>query len=131
MGEIHERLPLFVHFYGRNPRAYTMVRPPVWEKSTSVYHGLPTCMGEIHERISWFVRMYGRYHGLSICTGEIHELKSSWIISTYRRKKWYNYVFTLMRYTQYTYCDFQQCGILTCVYSDEPVQPPFKLRNSK
>ena len=27
--------------------------------------------------------------------------------------------------------DFQQRGILTCVDSDEPVQPPFKLRNSK
>ena len=27
--------------------------------------------------------------------------------------------------------DFQQCSILTCVDSDEPVQPPFKLRNSK
>ena len=26
-------------------------------------------------------------------------------------------------------CDFQQCGILTNVDSDEPVQPPFKLRN--
>ena len=26
---------------------------------------------------------------------------------------------------------FQQCGILTSVDSDEPVQPPFKLRNSK
>ena len=28
-------------------------------------------------------------------------------------------------------CDFQQCGILTSVDSDKPVQPPFKLRNSK
>ena len=28
-------------------------------------------------------------------------------------------------------CDFQQCGILASVNSDEPVQPPFKLRNSK
>ena len=28
-------------------------------------------------------------------------------------------------------CDFQQCGILTSVDLDEPVQPPFKLRNSK
>ena len=28
-------------------------------------------------------------------------------------------------------CDFQQCGILTSVVSLEPVQPPFKLRNSK
>ena len=28
-------------------------------------------------------------------------------------------------------CDFQQCGILTGVDSDEPVQPPFKDRNSK
>ena len=27
--------------------------------------------------------------------------------------------------------DFQQCGILTCVDSDEHLQPPFKLRNSK
>ena len=28
-------------------------------------------------------------------------------------------------------CDFHQCGILTSVDSDEPVQPPFKLGNSK
>ena len=28
-------------------------------------------------------------------------------------------------------CDFQQCGIFTSVDSDEAVQPPFKLRNSK
>ena len=28
-------------------------------------------------------------------------------------------------------CDYQQCGILTSVDSDEPLQPPFKLRNSK
>ena len=28
-------------------------------------------------------------------------------------------------------CDFQQCGILTSVHSDEPVQTPVKLRNSK
>ena len=27
--------------------------------------------------------------------------------------------------------DFQQCGILTSVDSDQPVQPPFRLRNSK
>ena len=29
------------------------------------------------------------------------------------------------------YCDFQQCVILTSVDLDKPVQPPFKLRNSK
>ena len=28
-------------------------------------------------------------------------------------------------------CDFQQCGILTSVDSGQPVQPPFKLTNSK
>ena len=28
-------------------------------------------------------------------------------------------------------CDYQQCGILTSVDSDEPVQSPFKLRNNK
>ena len=27
--------------------------------------------------------------------------------------------------------DFQQCGILTSIDSDAPVQLPFKLRNSK
>ena len=27
--------------------------------------------------------------------------------------------------------NFKQCGILTSVDSDEPVQPPLKLRNSK
>ena len=27
--------------------------------------------------------------------------------------------------------DFQQCGILTSVDLDEPVQPPFYLRNTK
>ena len=27
-------------------------------------------------------------------------------------------------------CDFQQCGILTFIDSDEPVQPPVKLRDS-
>ena len=28
-------------------------------------------------------------------------------------------------------CDFQQRGILSSVDTDEPVQPPFKLRSSK
>ena len=28
-------------------------------------------------------------------------------------------------------CDFQQCGILTSVDSDEPIQPACKLRNSE
>ena len=32
---------------------------------------------------------------------------------------------------QHPKCDFKQCGILTSEDSNEPVQPPFKLRNSK
>ena len=28
-------------------------------------------------------------------------------------------------------CDFQQCGILSSVDSDKPLQPPIKLRGSK
>ena len=28
-------------------------------------------------------------------------------------------------------CNFQQCGILTCVDSDQPVPPLFKFRDSK
>ena len=34
-------------------------------------------------------------------------------------------------YTWAVTCDFQQCGILISVDSDEPVQPPVKLWNSK
>ena len=47
----------------------------------------------------------------------------------------------LLSYKEYSYklqlfsmsraCDFQQCGILTSVDSDEPVHPTFKLRNSQ
>ena len=37
----------------------------------------------------------------------------------------------LQKYLCAMACDFQQCGILTNVDSDEPVQPPLKLRNSK
>ena len=43
-------------------------------------------------------------------------------------------IFEWPLYTGFTVevtCDFQQCGILTSVDSDEPLQPPFKLRNSK
>ena len=36
-----------------------------------------------------------------------------------------------MTYIWAVTCDFQQCGILTSADSDEPVHPPFKLRNSK
>ena len=32
---------------------------------------------------------------------------------------------------RYMVCDFQQCGILTSVDSDEPVHSPFKFGNSK
>ena len=35
------------------------------------------------------------------------------------------------RFLLYLTMDFKQCGILTSVDSDEPLQPPFKLRNSK
>ena len=37
----------------------------------------------------------------------------------------------MMQATWQFICDFQQCSILTSVDSDEPVQPPFKLRNFK
>ena len=38
---------------------------------------------------------------------------------------------SLLKYIEAMTCDFQQCGILTSVDSDEPVQPHFKLRSSK
>ena len=34
-------------------------------------------------------------------------------------------------YARAATCDFEHCGILTSVDSDQPVQPPVKLRNSK
>ena len=44
-----------------------------------------------------------------------------------RTLKIWLYLYTIFLYST---CDFQQCGILTSVDSDEPVQPPYKLRNS-
>ena len=42
------------------------------------------------------------------------------------------YIFTLVYiHNLATTCDFQLCGILTSVDSDEPVQSPVMLRNSK
>ena len=38
---------------------------------------------------------------------------------------------TVLKTMRAVTCDFQQCGILTCVDSDEPAQPPVKLKNSK
>ena len=41
-------------------------------------------------------------------------------------------IFALDKYNKWAMaCDFQQCGILTSVDSDESVKPPVKLRNSK
>ena len=37
----------------------------------------------------------------------------------------------LMKVIRAVAWDFQQCDNLTCVDSDKPLQPPFKLRNSK
>ena len=34
-------------------------------------------------------------------------------------------------YIEAVTCDFQQCGILTSVHSEQPVQPPFRLRFSQ
>ena len=38
---------------------------------------------------------------------------------------------TLVKHNWAAQCDFQQCGIMTCVESEEPVQPPVMLRSSK
>ena len=41
------------------------------------------------------------------------------------------FLLLVLDYNWASACDFQQFDILTSVDSDEPVQPPFKLRNSK
>ena len=63
----------------------------------------------------------------TLCTSFTHLVKfTNWNTSTVqqiqRPQHYYNWAAT---------CEFQQCGILTSVDSNEPVQPPFKLRNSK
>ena len=49
---------------------------------------------------------------------------------TDQQDTFYTHLFLLLTSKSILY-EFQQCGILTSVDSDEPVQPPFKLRNSK
>ena len=44
---------------------------------------------------------------------------------------WLLHILVILTYIWAVTCDFQLCGILTWKNSDEPVQPPFKLRNSK
>ena len=56
-----------------------------------------------------------------------------WVVLNYLEYFRYNLIKTL-KYKEYIWtatCDFQQCGIFTSVDSDEPMQPHFKLRNSK
>ena len=64
-----------------------------------------------------------------ICIQTLHMRNYIWVSTvcqnTYNRKE--NVVKHIWAVTR----DFKQCGILTSVDSDEPVQPPFKLRNSK
>ena len=43
----------------------------------------------------------------------------------------FRYIICLLDYICAATSDFQQCGILTTVDSDVPVQPHFKLRNFK
>ena len=40
-------------------------------------------------------------------------------------------VVTDKTYIRAVTCDFKQCGTLTSVHSDEPLQPHLKLKNSK
>ena len=42
-----------------------------------------------------------------------------------------NHLFLEHRHNGAATCDFQQCGILTSVDSDEPVQSPIKFKISK
>ena len=57
----------------------------------------------------------------------IHSLKLVDYLHVQADNPWYNYYLTSKSISY----EFQQCGNLTSVDSDEPVQPPFKLRNSK
>ena len=55
-----------------------------------------------------------------------------WWVNTLLQLPWRRWlVNTILCHNWAATCDFQQCGILTCVDSYEPVQPTFMLRNSK
>ena len=68
------------------------------------------------------------YRGARSTLDLVHSVvgHSSWEESTLRERK----VNELLRTIWAATWDFQQCGILTSVDKDEPVQPPIKLRNS-
>ena len=57
-----------------------------------------------------------------------------WPINFYLKTNFTNWILAVSLARKYIWastCEFQQCGILTNVDSNESVQPPFKLRNSK
>ena len=55
-----------------------------------------------------------------------HSLTLAW-----EKTKTYSYHFSTFIAKKGNIYEFQQFGMLTCVNSDESVQPPLKLRNSK
>ena len=54
-----------------------------------------------------------------------------WVESKIYAKIFWKVSYLFPTYIRAATCDFQQCDILTCVDSNEPVQRPFKLINSK
>ena len=70
--------------------------------------------------------------GVEVCQNAQKQIiiKAHWSLILYKPAAQCPFTMTLL-YTWAVTRDFQQCGILTSVDSDEPVQPLFKLRNSK
>ena len=87
--------------------------------SQALYHCTPILL------VLMFVLMlYIPVNNFTVISVMVNELSIPWHVV------YYFYTQILYKIWALT-CDFQQCGILTSVDSEEPVQPPVKLRNFK
>ena len=84
---------------------------------------LITCPNYFGELVEWL--------GWSLATWSLAGLVFTlFAAATFIPRSWHNHNWWVSTEHQMSR-DFQQCGILTSVDSGEPVQSPFKLRNSK
>ena len=84
----------------------------------STHVNIPQCW-KSHAMAQFWCRTI-RFSGISICRRGGCFLR--------KQQHWMDYPLFILWASAW---DFQQCGILTCVDSEKPLQPHFKLRNSK
>ena len=108
----------------------TLIQLPV-ENGNYDYHSVPYVLCRLHSKD--VIEMY-----LCMCSS-IKHYDSVKVLSIFQRQNQHvsatkpntNMGFWVLFHICAVTCDFQQCGMLTNVDSDKPMQPPLKLKNSK